>query len=455
MNRLKLITKQFGILAFALLIIASQAFALDINKTVLENGLTVLHVERHNLPLVMVTLLVKSGSVDEPAEKAGLANLAASLLTEGTKKRTSQDISQEAEFIGAELGASAGADYCTVGLAVLKKDIDKGFELFGDVLLNPVFPKSEIKRRKELIKGSLRQKEDQPSYIASRAFKREVFGVHPYGWLLTGTPETIDKISRKDIGEFYDAYFLPNNSILSVVGDIGEEELDGLIRKWLKGWGKRPLQRRVLPDIGHPKKKVVLIDKDISQANILLGHPGVRRANPDHYALSIMNYILGGGGFSSRLMDSIRDEMGLAYDVHSRFSTSMHGGLFSVGVQTKNASARTVIGEVIGHIERIKKEGVTDRELEDAKAFLVGSFPRRIDTMKKIANFLAVVEFYGLGLDYPEKYPGIMKSITAEDVLRVAMKHLNTDDYVLVVVANHKETGLKEKETDRKQTEKE
>jgi zinc protease len=156
-----------------------------------------------------------------------------------------------------------------------------------------------------------------------------------------------------------------------------------------------------------------------------------------------MNYILGGGGFSSRLMDSIRDEMGLAYDVHSIFSSSMYGGVFRAGVQTKNASAKTVIEEVLGHMKRIKKEAVTDSEIEDAKAFLMGSFPRRLDTMRKIANFLAVVEFYGLGLDYPDRYPEIINSITREDVLRVAIKYLDTDNYVLVVVANQPDTGLK------------
>jgi zinc protease len=442
MNPLKLIIKNSGILFFSLLILASQALALDVNSKVLENGLTVLHVERHNLPLVMVTLLVKSGSVNEPAEKAGLANLTASLLTEGTKKRTSIKISEEVEFIGAELGASAGADYCTVALAVLKKDINKGFELFSDVLLNPTFPEDEIQRKKQLIKGSLRQREERPSFIASRAFKREVFGEHPYGRLLEGSPETIDSIARKDIVGFYSEHFLPNNTILSVVGDLVPEELDGLLKKWLSGWEDKPLRPRNLPAVSPTEKKVVLIDKDITQANILIGHMGVRRSNPDHYALTVMNYILGGGGFSSRLMDSIRDEMGLAYDVHSTFSSRMHGGQFLAGVQTKNASAKTVIEEVLMHMERIKKEAVTDSEIEEAKAFMVGSFPRRIDTMKKIANFLAVVEFYGLGLDYPDKYREIINSITKEDVLRVAKKYLDTDNYVLVVVARQSETGL-------------
>jgi zinc protease len=443
MKSLKLAIKYSGTLIFALLFFASQTFALDVNKKVLENGLTVLHVEKRNLPLVMVTLLVKSGSVDELAEEAGLANLTASLLTEGTRKRTSIEISEEAEFIGAKLGASAGADYCTVSLAVLKKDIDKGFELLSDILLNPTFPKKELKRKKQLIKGSLRQREEQPSFIASRAFKREVFGEHPYGRLLEGTPETINGIDRKDIVKYYSNHFLPNNSILSVVGDLVPAELDGLLKKWLSGWEDRQLRHRDIPAVSPPEKKVVLINRNITQANILIGHPGVMRSNPDHYALTVMNYILGGGGFSSRLMDSIRDEMGLAYDVHSIFSSSMYGGVFRAGVQTKNASAKTVIEEVLGHMKRIKKEAVTDSEIEDAKAFLMGSFPRRLDTMRKIANFLAVVEFYGLGLDYPDRYPEIINSITREDVLRVAKKYLDTDNYVLVVVANQPDTGLK------------
>ncbi|MBM4137325.1 MAG: insulinase family protein, partial [Nitrospira sp.] len=226
------------LLLSAYCLLASNSYALDVKRTVLPNGLVVLHSEKHSLPIVMVTLLVKASPLNEPKDKAGLANLTAELLTEGTKNRKSTDISEEIEFIGASLDASAGSDYTSVTLSVLKKDINKGFELFSDILLNPTFPQAEIERKREIIKGSLKQREEDPSFLAGRAFKKEVFGEHPYGRLIEGSVETIDNIKREDLIRFYSDYFLPNNSILSVVGDLTSDELDTFIKRYLGEWKK-------------------------------------------------------------------------------------------------------------------------------------------------------------------------------------------------------------------------
>jgi len=392
----------------------------------------------------MVTLLVKASQLNEPKDKAGLANLTAELLLEGTKHRKSTDISEEIEFLGASLDTSTSRDYTTISLSILKKDINKGFELFCDILLNPTFPQQEIERKKELIKGSLRQSEEDPSFIAERTFRKEVFGEHPYGRLTEGSAETIDNIRREDLIKFYSDYFLPNNSILSIAGDLTEEELNALIKKYLDDWKKADLPPITANGRDEKKaKRVVKIDKDLTQANILLGHTGISRDNPDYYAVSIMNYIFGGGGFSSRLMQSIRDKMGLAYDVDSSFSLNKEKGLFQVEAQTKNESADLVISEILKQMERIRKEYVSDEELTDAKSYLTGSFPRRLDTNRKIADFLALVEFYNFGLDYTEKYSGYINSVIKEDILRVARKYLDPENYVLVIVANQKKAALK------------
>jgi zinc protease len=425
-----------------LLLLCPAAAALEAKREVLPSGLTVLHAERRNLPLVVLTLLVRAGMKDEPGDKAGLANLTASLLTEGTKNRTSLKLSEEVGFIGASLGASAGGDYTTVNLSVLKKDLEKGFELFADILLNPVFPPEELDRVRELIKGSLRESEDNPSFVASRAFKKEVYGEHPYGRLVRGTVEGLESTTRADILEFFSGHFLPNNSTLTVVGDLSGEELDDLIKRYLGEWrkGKVPPRKTThVPGAGH---KVVTIEKDLTQANILLGHIGVRRDNPDYYALSVMNFVLGGGGFSSRLMDTLRERMGLTYGVYSYFASSLEPGAFQVGVQTKNESAGTVVEEILKEIRKIREEGVTEEELGDAKAYLTGSFPRRLDTMQKIVGFLSAVEFYGLGLDYIDKYPEYINAVTGDDVRRVARKYLDPENYVLVVVARQSEVNI-------------
>ncbi|MDI6890718.1 MAG: pitrilysin family protein [Thermodesulfovibrionales bacterium] len=442
-NRHSLLITVFTLLTIYCLL-ATDVFALDVKRTVLPNGLIVLHSEKHSLPIVMVTLLVKASPLNEPKDKAGLSNLTAELLTEGTKHRNSLEISEEIDFIGASLDASANNDYTTLTLSVLKKHVEKGFDIFSDILLHPTFPQQEIDRKKERIKGFLIKLEEAPAFVAKRVFKKEVFGEHAYGRLTEGSLETIDNIKKQDMEKFYSEYFLPNNSILSIAGDLTPAELNWLIERYLSGWKKKDLPPKVERAIDKERlKRVIKIDRDLTQANIILGHLGISRDNPDYYAVSVMNYILGGGGFSSRLMQSIRDEMGLAYDVHSFFTANKEVGIFQVGVQTKNESANTVIDEILGQIDRIRKEKVSDEELSDAKSYLTGSFPRRLDTNRKIADFLAYVEFYNLGLDYIERYVGYINSVTKDDVLRVAGKYLNPENYVLVVVANQKKAALK------------
>ena len=422
----------------------TSAYALDANKKILPNGLTVLHSEKHNLPIVMITMIVKAGLLDEPKEKAGLANLTADLLDEGTKSRKSSEISEEIEFIGAGLGASAGSDYTTITLSVLKKDIEKGFELFSDIILNPVFAQEEIERKKELIKGSLKQREEDPSFLAERSFKKEAFGEHPYGRLLEGSIETLSEITREDLLRFHSKYFIPNNAMLSVVGDLTPDELNSLIKKYLDSWKIAELPERKIHPMNEEKtKKAVKIDRDVTQATIIIGHLGISRDNPDYYAVSVMNYILGSGGFSSRLMQKIRDELGLAYDVRSFFTASKGKGLFQAEVQTKNESANTATEEILKQIGKIREEKVSDEELSGAKDYLTGSFPRRLDTSRKIADFLATVEFYNLGLDYTEKYASFINTVTKEDVQRVAGKYLDAENFVLIVVANQKKAALK------------
>jgi zinc protease len=422
----------------------NQVFAFNVNRSVLPDGLILLHSENHNLPIVMVTLVVKAGQTDETAEKAGLANLTAELLSEGTGTRSSTAISEETDFIGASLGVSAGTDYTTITLSVLKKDLNKGFELFSDILLNPSFPSHEIERKKDQIKGSLKQREEEPSFLAERAFRKGVFGDHPYGRLVEGSVETIDSIRRDDIAGFHKNFFLPNNSILSVAGDISAGELSVLLQKFLDGWKPgAPSPRVVKPAEGIKTRKVIKIEKDLTQANIIFGNSGISRGDPDYYAVSVMNYILGGGGFSSRMMQSIRDKMGLAYDVHSFFAANRDTGFFQAGLQTKNETANTAIDELIKQIEKMKSEEVSDEELSEAKAYLTGSFPRRLDTNRKIADFLAAAEFYNLGLDYDKKYPNYINSVTKQDVLRVAKKYLTPETGVLVVVADQKKAQMK------------
>lgn len=423
----------------------TEAYAgIDIKREVLPNGLTLLLVERHNLPIVRVTVGIKAGSLIEPEEKAGLANLVAGLLTGGTKKRTASEINDEIEFIGASLDTSGGYDYVTVNLSILKMNLELGFDILSDIIINPSFPRDELNKKKTRIKGALISQEEDPSFVAWKAFKRSLFGSHPYGRLVEGSPETLDRIKQRDLRDFHSTYYVPQNVIMSVVGNITMEEVKTLLAKYFSDWQKKELKTPSVPKPQSLKeKKIVTIDKDLTQASVILGHLGISRDNPDYCALSVMNYILGGGGFASRLMQNIREEKGLAYDIHSSFSSQRETGSFYVSVQTKNESANIAIEEILKEINRIRDNPVSQEELSDAKAFLTGSFPLRIETSQKIANFLLHIEYYNLGLDYINKYSLCIKGVTKDDVLRVAKKYLDPDNFILVVVGNQKKALLK------------
>jgi zinc protease len=423
----------------------SFSFAGEIaEREILPNGLVLLHSEKKELPIITVVVAVKAGAVDESYEKAGLANLTADLLNEGTSKRTALDISSAIDFVGGSLETSGGDDFITIKLSVLKKDRELGFDLLSDVILNPAFRQEEIDRRKAVIKSSILQQREDPGTVASKAFLTAVYGKFPYGWPTEGTLESLDRITREDIVGFHRTYYAPNKAIMAVVGDISRSELGTLLGKFFGDWMKKDIpDLRLRAPEPLKKSEVVKINRNIAQANIILGHLGIKRENPDYYAVSVMNYILGGGGFASRLMDNIRDEKGLAYDVHSYFSAKKYAGMFEAGLQTKNSSANIAIDEIVKEMKKIRTEPVSDKELADAKSYLTGSFPLRVDTNDKIAGFLVGVEFYDLGLDYIDKYKNYINSVSTADVLRVAKKYLHPEEFVLVVVGDMEKASLK------------
>lgn len=413
-------------------------------RYVFENGLTLLVAEKRALPIVTVHVVIKAGSLVEPKEKAGLANLVASLLTRGTKTRSAVEISEAIEFVGGSLTSQGGADVASVGLTVLRKDLDLGLNLLTDVLLHPAFEEQEIQRKMKEIVGAIRKKKEEPGEVAEEAFNALVFGDHPYGRPVEGTEETLKGISRKDIQAFYEAYVRPERTIVAVVGDVGFEEMvakfQTLFGSWKRGEALDP-PLPTPPSLEGPKVKK--IHRNLTQANIVLGHLGIKRENPDFYAVQVMNYILGSGGFASRLMANIRDEKGWAYDVDSHFVSRLQPGPFMTSLQTKNETAQPAVEEVLKEIRRIREEPVREEELKEAKAYLTGSFPLRLDTNAEIAQLLTGIELYGLGLDYVERYPTLIEAVTREEVLRVAKRYLDPERFVLVVVADQEKAQVK------------
>ncbi|MGH7428616.1 MAG: M16 family metallopeptidase [Candidatus Methylomirabilaceae bacterium] len=415
-------------------------------RRVLDSGLTLLVASRRALPIVTVKVTVRAGSLWEPEGRAGLANLTASLLTRGTATHTAAQIDEEADFMGASLSSWASRDSSELDLTLLKKDLSKGLELLADVLLRPSFPDGEIARKVQELKAALRKRQEDPGEVAREAFDELVFGNHPYGRSLEGSEASLSAITRDDIVRFYRALYSPERTMITVVGDVEPHEIAERFRTLLKDWSRgtgaagQAAEPKPLPD----KVVVKRIDRGVTQANIVLGHQGVKRDNPDYYALTVMNYILGGGGFSSRLVEQIRERKGWAYDVSSSFSPGLERGSFQVVLQTKNETAGPAVQEVLRELRRIVDQGVTDQELADAKAYLTGSFPLRLDTNRKLADLISSVEYYKLGLDYADRYPTLINAVAKADVLRVARAYLRPDRYVLVVVGDQSKAALPE-----------
>ncbi len=421
----------------------SSAAELIGKRIPLENGMVLLLSEKHDIPMVTVNMAIKAGSTAEPEDKPGLASITASLLMQGTSKRSAVRINSEIDFIGGSLSVSGGNDFASASLRVLKKDIRTGLDLLSDVLMNPVFDQKEIDRKVKETLAEIQRQKEEPGIVAGEAFTKAVYGRHAYGRTNDDVAAYLPKLTRQDIFNFYTARYSPNSIIIAVVGDVNEKEIIVLLQEYFKGWKRsdQPLPVSVPPSVIE-KTVVRKIDKNITQANIDMGNIGISRENPDFYAVMIMNYILGGGGFSSRLMDNIRDNKGLAYDVHSVFSAQKEPGAFSVSIQTKNESANEVIAETLKEIRRIQTETVSDKELADAKAYFTGSFPLKMDTYSKIAGILTSIEIYNLGLDYPQKYSVLINAVTREDIKRVAKQYLHPDSLVIVVVANLEKAKL-------------
>ncbi|MFQ5682608.1 MAG: M16 family metallopeptidase [Candidatus Binatia bacterium] len=417
--------------------------ALVPQRSVLPNGLTLLTSEQRALPMVTFNLLIKAGSRYDPSGSEGLAKVTARLLTYGTKKRTALQISDTLDFIGASLSTSSGKDLATVSLTLLKKDLDVGLKLLAEILTESVFPPREIERKKQSAIASIKAKKDNPRRIARKRFLKALFPHSPYGRPVEGTEESVKTIEQSQVVKFYKRFYRPTRAILAVVGDVSHQEILERLADTLQPWEGGPSGMEEPPSTLPGPTRFILIDKKLTQANILMGHEGVRRGNPDYYALQVMNYILGGGGFSSRMMDSIRNERGLAYSVYSFFSSSKKFGTFQVGMQTKNENAAEAIRIAKEEIRRIRERGVSQEELKAAKDYLIGSFPLRFDTNSRIAAYLAQVEFFGLGLDYLDRYPEIIRRITRKDILRVARSYLHPKKLIVVVVANQAKTKFK------------
>ncbi len=447
MSDVNLMRRIAGVAAIAIAAIifaAAPSHALDIKRMTLSNGATLLVSEEHQLPMVTIAIAFDAGTRRDPVGKEGLAELTSRCLSQGTRELTAPEFDQKVDFMGSSVDVSAGRDYATGGMTSLKKYQADTLALLAGILTTPGLREADIQRKRDEQVAQIKSAEEQPGYTASVEFTKELFGASPYGHPGAGSSESVAKLTSDDVRNFYRTYYKLGGATIAVAGDVTADEVKVSLEKALAGLaGTVVAQAEPPPVTVAPGFHVKVIDRNVVQANLMMGFGGVERSNPDYYRLKVMNYILGGGGFSSRLMKVVRSEHGLAYSISSGFEPGKFQGSFEVSLQTKNESSNQAIDLIMQQIREIQEKPVSDAELDGAKKFLVGSFPLSLERQTAIASFMIQLEIYGLGMDYADKYPGLIQSVTKDDVLAVAKKYLHPDSVLVVAVADQTQAKIK------------
>ena len=434
-------------------VVAATVFAGDvdlpkINRMTLDNGLEVLTLEHHEQPVVAMRLVLRGGMSYDTPDKAGLANFTAGLLRQGTTTRDANQISEEIDFVGGSLSAGAGLDATFATCGVLTRHTAVGIDLLADIVINPTFAEDEVERlRKQIIAGIMQSKDD-PNSVVSEMYDKKLFGDHPYGLPSVGDLETATEITRDDIVAFHDKYYMPNNSFLIIVGDIEPKEIFGMVEEKFSVW-----EKGVIPELNLPEPpavngySIILINKpDATQSNIKFGHLGVNRSNPDIFAVRVMNYIVGGGGFASRLMKDIRAEQGLTYDIGTQFGYNRDISNFTVTTYTKNETTAEAIKSTIDLLKNVCSNGLTEKEVDECHSFYSGYFPLVFETPSQIALQLQTAILYNLGEKYLTSYISNINGIDVNKAGEAAKKYIDPDNMLFVIVgkAEDIQAGLEE-----------
>jgi predicted Zn-dependent peptidase len=409
----------------------------EVTRTVLDNGLILFLMEDRELPLISAHALVRTGSIYDSNEDQALAGITGTVMrTGGTRSYPPDSLNALLEFIAGSVECGIGNESGSAGLSVMSKDIDLGLELFYEVLRDPAFDSAKIELEKSQIKESIRRRNDRPGSIISREFTHLLYGNHPYGYIIEWND--VEQISREDIIAYHKEYFHPNNMMIAFSGDFKTGDMIKKMKKVFGKWERRDIDFPKIPDVEYSfKPGVFVIDKDITQANIRVGHLGIKRDNPDKWAVSLMNYILGGGSFTSRLTTRVRSDEGLAYSVRSYFSTgSRDYGTFRAYTQTKTSTAKRALEIFFEEFEKIRNTLPTSDELEMARESYLNNFIFQFDSPGEIVNRLMSLEYDDNPPDYYQTYLDNIRAVTLEDIQRVAEKYLHPDSMTIMMVAD-------------------
>lgn len=411
----------------------------DFQRTELPNGLVVLLSEDHSTPSVSINAIVRAGSRFESDEKAGLASLTGELLDAGTTTRSSEEIAEMIEAVGGQLNTFGDYQLSGVSLSLLSKDLDLGLDITSDVLTNATFPEHKVREAVDRRVAQIKARLDVPRTRASDVFNEIVFAGTPQHRPPIGYENTVAMLTRADVDSFYRRFYSPDNTILALVGDIDKDVVKNKLIATFGGWER--VGRRDAPAVPRPQRQTLPIERFVAapkeQANIMVGHVGIERNNPDYYALVVMDTILGSSpGFTSRIPRILRDELGLAYSTFSNVTSSagLDPGRFIAYIGTAPENVNRAIAGLKAEVARMVEEDVTDEELDVAKSYLTGSFVFRFQRNAQVAEFLIECEIYDLGFDFAERYPELIRAVTVEEVVRVTRKYIDPRNLTTVVV---------------------
>ena len=402
----------------------------------LPNGLRVIAVSHHEQPAVSLRLLIRAGAAQDPQDKPGVASLVASLLDQGTRSRSAEQIQQAIDSIGGAIGSGSGTDLTFVNAVVMKDSLDFALDLVADVSRNAAFAPQEIELQRKQTLSGLQVSYDDPDYLAGVVFDRLVYGFHPYGRANVGTPESIAAIAREDLVAFHEAWFGPNNAILAIVGDVTADVAFAGAERAFGSWEASTSTAATPVDPPAPTRRVVVIDRPGAvQTEIRVGHVALPRKHPDYLALDLAVKILGGEG-GNRIYRVLRTERGLTYGASADLNAMKDAGQIVAETDTRSDSTAEALRLIVDEMWRLQRQRVSERELGDAQAYLTGSFPLTIETPSAIALQVLNAVFYGLDLQELQTYRERVNAVTVDDIQRVARTYLHPDRLSIVLVGD-------------------
>ena len=426
---------KLGLIASAGLCVAQAHAALNIQHWQTPQGAQVFFVESHEIPMLDVAVDFPAGSSYDPADKAGLAHLTQGLLDQGAGGLTDTDIAHRLADVGAVLGGEFERDRAGVTLRTLSsaREREVALDVMARVIQTPSFTAAVVTREKQRVLAALREMEAQPSDVAEKAIYKAIYGKHPYAHPEPGEVSSVTPLTAQDLRAFHRRYYTASNAVVAVMGDISRAEAEALALRLTAKLPKGDVVATLPPPLPTPASET-RIPYPSAQSHVLVGGMGVARDDPDFFALYVGNYVLGGGGFDSRMLKEVRDKRGYAYSAYSYFLPMAVPGPFLLGLQTKNAQTDDALKVARETLNQFVTEGPTEVELTQAKSNLIGGFPLRIDSNKKIIEYLSLIGFYKLPMDYLDTWVAKVNAVDVAAVKQAFARRVHPEQMATVVV---------------------